>query len=265
MDGPEILKSRCEIVDILAQGVQNQTVGVMSYLSRGKWRTTKISTVALTSTTLHIAVREKADAPPINIQINQPVGISIQQDFSKYIFDTIIVGFESSLSQSSSGKIVLELPDRMERMQRRAYQRVLVPKHLNIKVLFWHRGYVDDSMQVPLENYWQGKLEDLSAGGVQIAVDLEHGPNFKVNQFIGLQFTPGYYQKPLLLEGRVKHIAETTEGNKLYVGVQFMGLEATSMGREKIHRLIDIADEYQKQNETQTPETSATNSTESAG
>lgn len=200
----------------------------------------------MTNTALHARVIPGEKPRSVDIQINQPVGISFQEKFNKYIFESAVMGFESSVNQACGGKIVLECPDQIEMMQRRAYTRVTVPECMNVKVLFWHRGYTDDTSEVPIENYWQGKLVDLSAGGSQIEVDLEKGPNFRVGQLIGLQFTPMSFEKPILLEGHIRHIAETSDGSKMYLGIEFLGLEASAQGREKLHQLTGVVAEYEK-------------------
>jgi c-di-GMP-binding flagellar brake protein YcgR len=250
MNEPEILKSE-ELRDALGLVVEKKLTAVMSYFARGKWHMTNVSLCTLTSNTLHVEITPEETPRQVNVQINQPVGISIQHDFNKYIFETLVAGLETSVSQARGGKIILEVPDRMERMQRRAYTRMPVPKSLNVKVLFWHRGYADESREVPLENYWQGKLINLSAGGLQIGVDLNQRPNFRVGQLVGIQFTPMAYQKPIHVEGQVRHIAENAEGNVFYVGVEFLGLEASGQGRQKLRRIANTVNDYQTKNELQ--------------
>lgn len=247
MNELEILKSE-ELRDVLGRAVQKNLTAVLSHLTRGKWQVTKVSLRALTSHTLHVETLMEETIKPANIEINQPVGISIQQDFNKYIFETVVTGFETSVSQARGRRIVLDLPERMDRMQRRAYSRMPVPKSLNVRVLFWHRGYTDESRQVPLENYWQGKLLNISAGGVQIVVDLEQRPNFKIGQLVGLQFTPTSYQKPIHVEGQVRHIAQGADGQRFCVGVEFVGLEASSQGRRKLRRIINAVNDYESKN-----------------
>jgi len=243
----QLLKKE-ELRDVLGQAVQKNLTAVLSHLTRGKWHLIKVSLRALTGQTLHVDTLGEETARLTNMEINQPVGVSIQQGFNKYIFETVVIGFETSVSQAQGRRIVLDLPERMDRMQRRAYSRVPVPKSLNVRVLFWHRGYTDESRQVPMENYWQGRLLNISAGGVQIAVDFEQRPNFKIGQLVGLQFTPMSYQKPIHVEGQVRHIAQGAEGQRFCVGIEFVGLEAGSQGRRKLRRIINTINDYETKN-----------------
>jgi c-di-GMP-binding flagellar brake protein YcgR len=250
MDKPEIIESEA-LRNVLALVIEENLTAVMSHLVRGKWHTTNVSLCTLSSGTLHVEVILEDPPRPVEVQINQPVGMSIQHDFNRYIFQTIVIGFESMVSQARGGKIILEMPDKIERMQRRVHGRVQVPKSLNVRVLFWHRGYTDESKAVPLENYWQGKLVDISGGGMQIEVSNDQKPNFRVGQLLGLQFTPRAYQKPIHAEAQVRHIAETGDGQKLYVGVGFVGLEASEHGRRKLRRIVRTANDYKNENEPQ--------------
>ncbi len=237
-----------EIKDVLSRAVQDKITGVLSHFTGGNWHRTNITICTVSNHTLHVETLPGETAKPADIEINQPVGISVQREFDKYIFETVVAGIETSVNQSRGGRIVLELPDKVERMQRRAYTRMPVPKSMNVRILFWHRGYSDDSKKVPLENYWQGRLLNISAGGVQIAVDRDQEPNFRVGQLVGLQFTPMSYEKPIHVEGQVKHIAQVADGQKLDVGVEFIGLEASSQGRQKLHRIINAVNEYERRN-----------------
>ncbi len=242
--------TNADVTHILQCVIDAGAEGVMSHLTKGKWRICEVVFKTLTPYTIHVEALRKEKVSPVDLTINQPVGMSVWHKSRKYIFEAVVVGYESCVTESCGGKIVLDLPGKIECMQQRAYSRAAVPPDLNVKALFWHRGYMDNTKEAPPENYWQGRVVDLSAGGLQIAVDVEQGPNFRVGQLVGLQFTPMSHQKPILLEAQVKHLAEKAEENQLYVGVEFMGLEMSGEGREKLRRIINIVSEYEKQGTT---------------
>lgn len=147
-----------------------------------------------------------------------------------------------------SAKLLLAAPEKIEKMFRRADLRVKTPEFLNVKVMFWHRGYADDSEIVPAEDYWQGKLGDLSLGGARIYVDREQESNLRVDQLVGLQFTPMPYHQPILLEGHIKHLTQTDD-QTLCLGIHFLGLEISSKGREKLGKLVEAVSQYHKANQ----------------
>ena len=246
----EILTAK-DIKEVLKTAVDNSIIGTMSHLTKGKWHQADVIFTTLTDSAIHIQIKPKENQIPIDINIDQPVGMSFEIGSANHIFESVVVGMESSVNVNCRGKVVLELPDSIERAQRRADARVPVPKSIKVKALFWHLGHMDDSMIAPPENYWQGELTNISAGGLQIGIDLEQGSNFRVNQLVGLQFTPMSYEKPLLLEAKVKHLAENTDKTQLFVGVEFIGLEASSQGRQKIRRILEIVQTYEKENQLQ--------------
>ena len=233
-----------EVVDLLKLAVAKDTQTIMTHLSRGKWHMTKVTLLSATDVSLQVDIAQKEKRHPININIDQPVGISFKHDYCKYIFESTVIGFEPSVNAKSGGIIVIEMPDRIDRIQRRNYYRVSVPQDLNVRVLFWHRGYNDEAKAMPLEDYWQGTLVDLSAGGLQICVGFDQKPNFREGQLVGLQFTPMPHQQPIQLEAQVRHIAPTADGTQLCLGLQVIGLEATIEGREMLHRLCDVVKTY---------------------
>ncbi|MBN1124345.1 MAG: PilZ domain-containing protein [Sedimentisphaerales bacterium] len=247
MAEPVVLTGQ-ELMDVFVRAAQQDTECNLSWFSQNRWY--KICALLTACCNDRVSVTLNSDSEKIfaTMQIDQPVNITFQADYNKYLFDTNIAGFEDSSASDDQQKILLELPDRIECVQRRAYQRVPVPEHLNVLVQFWHRGYTDECSEVPAENYWQARLRDLSVGGAQIAIDLDQKPNFRVSQVVGMQFTPLSYQTPIIVEGQVVHLAEKTENGVLIIGVEFLGLEAYGQGREKLHRIKDIIEYYEQEN-----------------
>ncbi len=237
--------SRDEFRGILLQILESHASGDITFLAGGRWYKSPVRFVLVTGDVLHVQVVCDKPERSMPIQVNQPVGISFHLDYNKYLFETEVVGFETSGGKT----IILDLPDTAEQMQRRAYSRIPVPGNLSIKVLFWHRGYTDDTREVPIDSYWQGKLIDLSAGGARITIELQQKPNFRIRQVVGMQFTPMCYQQPILVEAQVIHLDESVDMNLLTLGVEFLGLETSAEGRQTLHRIKDIIEIYEHENE----------------
>jgi hypothetical protein len=169
-------------------------------------------------------------------------------------------------NESKGGAIVLAVPDRIEIVQRRSYYRVDVPKSLKVNVLLWHRGqnYVPraatcspDKQQDgsactgvtadandETRDYYQGRLVDISAGGAQIAVDTAQKPDLRKGQFIGLTFTPMPYERPLIFDAQIRNILPTVDSQNICLGLQIVGLEASSEGRQILERLCNVVERY---------------------
>jgi len=264
--------------NILQTFIEKKTPAIMSYLSGGKWRVAKVIPTCLGANGFDVelmdpfcigspdvasvspgkrdaALQKKRKAPrrkahPVNIQVNQPVGVSLKYEYGRFIFETKVVGLEPSPQGTSGGKIVLAVPDRIEIVQRRSYYRVNVPKTLKVDVMLWHRCHADGERRVAPSRYWRGKLVDISAGGAQIAVDAVQSPDFKKGQFVGLRFTPMPYEMPLMFDARIRSILPTANGKGICLGVQIVGLEASLEGRDILRRLCDVVERYYQINQS---------------
>ena len=266
--------------------IDKKVPAIMSYLSKRKWHVAKVLLTDIGANRLNVQVLSTKRPHPINIQVNQPVGLSLKYEYGKFIFETTVAALEPSsgpLTLScdktqnekiipAGGKIVLKIPDRIEIVQRRSYFRVEVPKSLKVNVMLWHRGYANGGTeykkespvnniiceesqstgehQVLPKHYWQGRLADISAGGAQIVVDAEQKPDFKQGQFIGLRFTPMPYEMPLVFDAQIRNILPTANEKSICLGLQIVGLEASPEGRGVLQRLCNVVERYYQINQT---------------
>jgi len=248
---------------ILLTVIEKKVPAIMSYLSRDKWYVAKVLLTDIGACRVNVKLSPTRKPHPINIRVDQPVGVSLKYGYGKFVFGTKVVGLEPSGDGTSGGTIVLALPDRIELVQRRSYFRVDVPKSLKVNTLLWHRGQkeadpkhnkgrpeTDGDDQVPASHYWQGKLIDISAGGTQVAIDAVQREEFKTGQFIGLRFTPMPYETPLMFNARIRNILPTADGESVCLGVQIVGLEASFEGRQILQRLCNVVERYYQINQS---------------
>ena len=248
---------------ILRTAIDKKISAIMSYLSKGKWHVASVWLTNLVGNRLHIESSvSKNKQRPINIKVNQPVGISFKYENGKFVFDTTVEGLEPSIrpeaGRGRGGTIVLAVPDRIEVVQRRSYFRVDVPESLNVKVLLWHRSgrrKTENRMQDAangMRDCYLGKLADISAGGAQVVVphyDAE-SVEFKKGQFVGMRFTPMPYETPLTLSAQVRNVLPTVDGQRTSLGLQIVGLEASSEGRRVLTRLVAVVEQYYQMNQS---------------
>ena len=217
-----------ELRKILQTVIGKKVPAIMSYLSKGKWHVAKVLPTNLGADKLAVCVLPGKKPHPINVQVHQPVGISLKYEYGKFIFDF----------------------------------RVDVPRLLKVNILLWHRGKNRTPGPVTCDpderrttsdeprNYWQGKLVDISAGGAQIAVDAGQRGDFKKWQFIGLRFTPMPYEMPLMLNAQIRNILPTADEKSICLGLQIVGLEASHKGRGVLRRLCDVVERYYQINQS---------------
>ena len=249
---------------ILHTAIDKRVPAIMSYLSKDKWHVAKVLLTNLAQNELSVeSTASMRTQRPINIRINQPVGISFKYGYGKFVFDTIVEGFEPSLCPESGrergGTIVLAVPETIEVVQRRSYFRVNVPPSLKVKVLLWHRsGKREEKVRAQdttdeTRNCCHGKLVDISAGGAQVVVPHQNDigrVDFKKGQFVGMRFTPMPYETPVVISAQIRNVLPTAEGKGASLGLQFVGLEASSEGRRVLTRLIGIVERYYQINQS---------------
>jgi hypothetical protein len=271
---------------ILQTAIDKKVPAIMSYLSKGKWHVAKVLLTDLVASRLSVeSTATKKKQHPLNIQVNQPVGISFKYEYGKFVFDTTVIALEPLSSPEADegwgGTMILAVPDQIEVVQRRSYYRVDVPESLKVKVVLWHRSgrhqaqkQIRDAAE-QVHNYCQGRLVDISAGGAQVVVpypdeagcptSVQHESNgnmsrtfcagdldFKKGQFVGMRFTPMPYETPLVVSAQIRNILPTADGKSASLGLQIVGLEASPEGREVLTRLIGIVEQYYQINQSGT-------------
>ena len=277
---------------ILRIAIERKVPAIMSYLSKEKWHVAKVVLTDLAGDRLSV----ESSAPkklqrPINIRVNQPVGISFKYEYGKFVFDTTVTGLEPSRSpeghREGGGTIILATPDKIEVVQRRSYFRVSVPESLKVQVLLWHRsgkreepGRTQETAE-QMRNACHGRLVDISAGGAQVVVPQRFGldltaegenpaspqqgaepspvpgAGFKKGQFVGMRFTPLPYETPLVLSAQIRNVLPTADGADAALGLQIVGLEASPEGREVLTRLIGVVERYYQINQSGVKQQSA--------
>jgi hypothetical protein len=230
--------------EILQRVIEQKVPAIMTYQSRGKWHVAKVVLTELGANRLSAQIVPKEKMRPINIQAEQPVGISLKHGYGKFIFETKVLCLEPPPDTTSGGTIVLTVPGRIEIVQRRSYFRVDVPKSLKVNVLLWHRSHKSDNSEVPPSSYCEGRLIDISAGGAQVVADAAQSQEFKNGQFIGLRFTPMPYETPLMFNAQIRNILPTVDGKSICLGLQIIGLEASPEGHQILQRLCNVVERY---------------------
>ena len=248
---------------ILQIAIDMKVPAIMSYLSRDKWHVAKVLLTKVDGDRLKVESTISMRQRPINIRVDQPVGISFKHGYGKFVFDTTVKALEPSTDPEAcrqcGGTIVLAFPDKIEVIQRRSYFRVNVPESLNVKMLLWHRsgkhGAAEpkQDMDGEMQNCCQGRLMDISAGGAQVIVPKQNDTgkaNFKKGQFISMRFTPVPYETPLVLSAQIRNVLPTADDQNASLGLQIVGLEASSEGREVLTRLIGVVERYYQINQS---------------
>ncbi len=245
---------------VLQTVVRSQSPAIMSYLSREKWHVAKVVMKELAANRLYVeGCHSSGKLHPINIRIEQPVGLNFKHAYGKFVFDTTVVGLEPSSDPDAGGTIVLAVPERIGVIQRRSYFRVNVPSSLKVHVVLWHRTG-RRAPQDATHTYYEARLADISAGGALVAVPLKRGvgeesgaaseSDFRKGQFMGVRFTPLPYETPLMFDAQIRSVLPTADRTSLCLGLQIVGLEASAEGRQTLSRLATVVERYHQINQS---------------
>jgi len=244
---------------VLQEVVEQESPAIMSYLSKDKWHVAKVILKEVVEDGLFVEGCHGSGTPhPVNIRINQPVGVNFKHSYGKFVFDTIVVGLEPSADPQAGGRIILAMPDRTGVVQRRSYFRVNVPESLKVNVVLWHRTASRQETE-PTHNYFEGRLMDISAGGAQVVLPVRNGrvdggpgagvPDFHKGQFVGVRFTPLPFETPVVFNAQVRNILPTADHDAMCLGLQIVGLEASDEGRHILARIAAVVERYYDMNQ----------------
>ena len=236
-----------EVLQIISN---NKIPAILSYSSKGKWHVAKVRLTELGANKFNVEIVPAKRPYPINVKPNQSVGLSIKYGYGKLILETKVLTLEPSPNPNGRGIVVLAMPDKIDLVPRRNYFRVEVPRALKVNAQLWHRCCEADSNQTPPENSWQGKLVDISASGAQVAIDAEQKPDLRKGQFIGLRFAPLPYEDPLTFNAVIRNILPTADNKRFCIGLQMVGLESSPKGRQKLHQLCKVVEQYYQINQS---------------
>lgn len=242
---------------MIQTAVDQKVIAIMSYMSKNKWYVAKVFITAHEPGRIYLESALSKEKHPINIQLDQPVGVSFKYEYGKFVFDTTVLALEPSPDSRSSGRIALSKPGRIEVIQRRSYFRVNVPSSLKVNVVLWHRrGLGRTGSGRDSAKYFDAKLVDISAGGAQLLLDggnSEYATEFKQGQFISMRFTPLPYETPMMLSAQIRNVLPRAGGGSVYIGLQLVGLEASPEGQDTLTRLVAIIERYRTMSQSDMP------------
>lgn len=233
---------------ILETAQKEEIYAIMSYISRGKWHVARVKIEGIEEDLFGIRLCPHKKLHPVNVKVNQQIGLSIKHEYGKFVFESRIVGLEHSRNRYHGGKIILRMPREMDLVQRRYYYRVQVPQSLEVEAQMWRRS----SEEVGEDNQtFSGKLVDISAGGLQVALSDDISPDFREGQFVLVRFTPLPSETPLTVSCQIRSVLPTADGSNICYGLQIVGLEASPEGRMTLTRLANVVGQYYRLNNSE--------------
>lgn len=170
------------------------------------------------------------------------LGLTFKLGHHKHIFNTPI---EAVCPISTDGgesliAVCVPVPSKMQRLQRRAYYRVDVPRNRSILATFWHGGQACDKSA-----RWEGWVTNISAGGFQVRLPSRSAANLCIGDVVGVHIKVGQEFEPVPADAQFRQRISDDRG-VVMLGFQFVGLNESERGRETLERIGQIVRSFRR-------------------
>jgi c-di-GMP-binding flagellar brake protein YcgR len=182
------------------------------------------------------------------------IGMAFKLKHYKHVCTVVIAGNESMALPDGTMAPVVSVcaPSRMQRIQRRVFQRADVPPNRIVRATFW----LGDRNAEPTGGQgdrpvWFGRVVNLSAGGLQLRSDCTVTRALEAGDSVGIRLSFGVgADEAVFVDAQFRHV-EDGAGSVL-LGFQFVGLEQTQQGQDALRVISAKVGEYQRLEERAT-------------
>jgi len=190
--------------------------------------------------------RIDGDKPIEDLDPAEKLGMSFKHKHHKHLFSTTVLTTQDF--QGPEGKtaaMAVGCPITMQRIQRRAYYRAVVPPNRIVRVSFWFGGRDSEPSGTTAEQpVWSAKVEDISAGGFLAKVRSDVGMVLDVGDMVGLRMTFGLSAESFYADAQFRHAQQVPDG--ALVGFQFIGLGQSPESKNALRLITVKVSEYQR-------------------
>jgi len=167
------------------------------------------------------------------------VGLTFRRGHKKCVCYTVV-----ERRQTSDAGVFLELrcPQQIQELQRRVFERTPPPADRSIQVEFWENQGGDEKATARRAN--SGQLVDISVGGMRIKTTLSEPVTADRTYRCRLGIPAA--RASLTLDAVLRHVEAPVDGVSS-LGLQFIGLEASREGYERMLELARFVKYLQRQ------------------
>lgn len=241
---------------ILSWAAERQSSIAASILSDGQWCNLRSHLVQYDPDAnvlkIHYPILTDGSVQP-EITAGTELGISLRRGHKKCVFVCRVLMRQTEIGPDDRGMdcLLVRSPQQMRELQRRAYQRVIIPEDRFIAVRLWQGGLpsqTDPEPQCPepqssaLPPTWpicSGRLANVSLGGMLVDIRCDQNPRMGVGEIVGVEITHQPSRPPLAAEAQYRHCVMTGPG-RMGLGLQFLGLEHNLPNHTSIHDLAEF-------------------------
>lgn len=190
----------------------------------------------------------------LTLRAGEQIGMSFRYRRAKCSFSSVVIGVVAVRGAAAADgyRAVIQWPENLQEMQRRVYRRVSPPAGRRIDVRYWQAersstalGPKDTLARPSDRSVLSGRLLDLSAGGLRVAIAAETRGELAKGSLVICEFSPQSGEPALRLETRLQHI-EPAIGGRRSIGFQFVGLDTSTEGQYRLARLASIVTAFRR-------------------
>lgn len=224
---------------LLEQAVLKQTPMTITRRVDDTWQVFKAQFLRMQGN-LMLFSQPVPDDPSAHLELTpgQVVSVAFKKGYNKCLFNTRVVGQEQYEWEDGQTVPAMKvfIPQQIEKIQRRTYNRAPAPSGAPVIVDFWRNE----------KDRWQGKLYNLSAGGIGLTMPVDSVPELVENEQLSISFVPLENQGSIEAIVRFRHVEECPDTGSAHIGLQLMGLEASEEGRQLVRRIGRIVSVYER-------------------
>lgn len=236
-----------QMAECLAEAIARQTPVTLTCRQEGRWHTLRTRILSKDERGLWVAHPQCQSPPGPQIREGMEVGLSFKLKHHKHILNAVVeaVGQFGLPDGQQVQALRTSVPQRMQRVQRRAYQRVQVPRNRSVLATFWHGGLavLESGREPPLT--WEGWLTNISAGGFQVRLMTRGAPELEVGDLVGVRIDLGQDYEPLVCDAQFRQQVLDKGGVRLQ-GFQFLGLNESRRGQNVLRRIGRAVIQFQR-------------------
>lgn len=187
------------------------------------------------------------DRPPHEFVPGEKIGLSFKLKHYKHLSTAIVAGGAEADLGNGTPVPALSVcwPVRMQRLQRRAFERADVPPGRIVRASFWLGGCDCEPTGAPDGvPVWSGRVANISAGGLQLLTDAEAAEAVEPGDIVGLHVVFGAGDDVVHADAQFRH-ADPADG-QWRLGFQFLGLGQTRNGRHALQLISNRVSEFQR-------------------
>lgn len=226
-----------EVDNVLAAAIRQRLALTVTIEHQNQWMSFRSRIVTLVEGLLLFEVPSTGPGLEVGeVLLGRTCMLSFRFQSFRYFFNALLgEGGKWPLQDGSEIPVLsVALPRRLDRLERRAFERIDVPSRQMVRATVW---------SCPSRRpAWSGKVTNLSAGGLQMRTSRTATDFFEPGDNLNVLIWFASDDEPVPVEAYYRH--GTCDGEMALLGLEFASFYSTPEGRQVYETLLAKIDEY---------------------